>query len=132
MNMDGCNKYAKIVIWLHVCSLEIPYKFACGSALSLRNCLTFDHAPVSPYNPHAHTHFTSSHPGQLSAWTWPKKRDPSVVFLQRSGFCMCVCVPSGGTPLFTGLIPAVVLSRGLWHTSKGYGCFKSRHHNFHV
>lgn len=114
--------------------VQIPFKFACGSALSLRNSLTFWPPPqthmATPTSPPHILDSCQRGPG-------PKKRDPSVVFLQRSG-CCCLCARwwggwgEAGTPLFTGLIPAVVLSRGLWHTSEGYGCFKSRRHDFHV
>lgn len=43
----------------------------------------------------------------------------------RGPVCMWVCIGGIRNLLFTSLIPAVVLSRALWHTFGGYGCFKS-------
>lgn len=85
----------------------------------------------SPHNPNTHTpHLTSLYPGQLSAGTWPKKKthlSPSFKG-QGSERSVSVCAEreGGGRLLFTRLISAVVLSRALWHTSEGYGCFKCR------
>lgn len=92
---------ARVALWTH------PHKFACASILSSRECLTFDRLPAPPTHTHIHNHTHTLHlislyPGQLSARTWPKEKDPSVAFLQRSVcVCVCVCIEGGERLLFT-------------------------------